>query len=217
MKSKHEIPNKFDHMKAHSFNFIQNEKVNSDLLHEKNVGKIDVGFYKRDQGTASVSKIRDNLDNTMKEDENVRGSKFVPAVIKQENGDIFVETIYRNVKIRSSEALTEKAETRVVTDSRTVYGKSGPQRYTTMCYIKPVPVPIWYTESVYLTIGSTRKRFEEKVYIKNKLRPYKWSENMYTEVKTMPKNITSDIYIPVEESDVHYVSLEPQQIAASAN
>lgn len=51
----------------------------------------------------------------------------------------------------------------------------------------------------------------------NKLRPYKWSESMNTEVQTTPKNIISDIYIPVDDSGIHYISFEPQQIAAGAN
>lgn len=46
MKSKHEIPNKFDYMKVHSVNFIINEKVYGELTHEKNVGKISDHFYK---------------------------------------------------------------------------------------------------------------------------------------------------------------------------
>uniref|UniRef100_V5GU35 Uncharacterized protein n=1 Tax=Anoplophora glabripennis TaxID=217634 RepID=V5GU35_ANOGL len=185
MKSKHEIPNKTDFMKAHSFNFIQNEIGNSDLIHGDK-------SYKHGQGgteTPSISKNQD-VENQKMEKEN---------------------------SSRTHESLIEKSETSIVTDSRTDYTGSAPKRYTTKCYITLAPIPIWYTESVSLTIGSTRRRYEEKVYIKNKLRPYKWSESMSTEVKTMPKNIISDIYIPVEDSDIHFMSLEPQQIAAGAN
>ncbi|KAJ8968174.1 hypothetical protein NQ314_002433 [Rhamnusium bicolor] len=90
-------------------------------------------------------------------------------------------------------------------------------RYTTKCYIKPVTLPIWYTESLFLNIGSTRRKYEEKIYFKNKLVPHSWSESMYTEIKTAPKRIISDAIIPVEKSEIHYISFEPQQIAAGAN
>ncbi|KAJ8982713.1 hypothetical protein NQ317_019504 [Molorchus minor] len=110
---------------------------------------------------------------------------------------------------------TERSEASIVTESRTDYSGTAPKRYTTKCYIKPVTVPTWYTESLYLKINSTKRRYEEKIYFKNKLVPSRWLESMNTEVKTAPKNIVSDIYIPVEESEVHYMSLEPQQIAAA--
>lgn len=42
----HGIPNKFDYMKAHSFNLIQTERTNTELEHETNVGKIDAAFYR---------------------------------------------------------------------------------------------------------------------------------------------------------------------------
>lgn len=45
MKSKLEMPSKYDVMKVLSHNFIRNEKVNTELEHEFNAGKIDSNFY----------------------------------------------------------------------------------------------------------------------------------------------------------------------------
>lgn len=54
MRSKNEIPNKYDFLKQHSFNFLLNEKYFSDVVHEKNVNFLekvvakDSGRYLRD-------------------------------------------------------------------------------------------------------------------------------------------------------------------------
>lgn len=40
MRSKNEIPNKFDFMKQHSFNFLLSEQNYSDGVHEKNVSTV---------------------------------------------------------------------------------------------------------------------------------------------------------------------------------
>ncbi|ENN80409.1 hypothetical protein YQE_03157, partial [Dendroctonus ponderosae] len=46
MRSKHEIPNKTDYMKAYTFNLIETERTNCELENERNVGKIDGAFYR---------------------------------------------------------------------------------------------------------------------------------------------------------------------------
>ncbi|CAH0554482.1 unnamed protein product [Brassicogethes aeneus] len=151
-------------------------------------------------------------------------TKFVPAKIKlnQTNTEIFVDALLKNVKVRVLQDLSKektttndnKSETSILTKSRFDYSGSAPKRYTTSCYIKPTPVPIWYTESLTLKINSTKRTYREQVYFKVKQRPYKWSETMTTEVMTCPKLHQNEAVVSVENSDFHYISLEPQQIAA---
>ncbi|XP_022918119.1 uncharacterized protein [Onthophagus taurus] len=100
---------------------------------------------------------------------------------------------------------------------RYVFSSGSLQRYVTTCYFQPKQIPVSYSETMILKIGSSKKKFFESVYCKNTLLPSKWSESMHTTIKreTEPKTLqTSEIYIPIEKSTFNYVSLEPQQIIA---
>lgn len=72
--------------------------------------------------------------------------KYVPALIKSKESEIFIHTVNRNVKVyvnfhytftvfikyfyfsRTHGSFTEKSETSIVTESRTDYGGSAPKR-----------------------------------------------------------------------------------------
>lgn len=93
--------------------------------------------------------------------------------------------------------------------------------------------PFWYSETMFLTIGSAKKSHEEHVLFKvldgnprkqsnlkrcvfqNKLIPMHWSETMTT-VTGDAQVCSAKVEIPVEDGGFHYMSLEPQQIAAEA-
>ncbi|RZC36553.1 uncharacterized protein BDFB_009170 [Asbolus verrucosus] len=191
MKWKNEIPNKTEFMKINSFNFIEYEKFHSELVHEKNVGKIQ--RFPPDE----ISQ-RKEAEKTTRSHDNLEA-------IDAENDK------------QTKESRT-MSETITLTKSKTDFNGSTPKRYTTKCFIKPVTTPFWYTESLFLNIGSTKRKYAEKMFFKEKLVPFHWSENMETEVKTGPKCIYSELIIPCDEPEdnVHYISLEPQQRAAKS-
>ncbi|KAJ3643493.1 hypothetical protein Zmor_026201 [Zophobas morio] len=188
MKWKNEIPNKTEFMKINSFNFIECEKFHSELVHEQNAGKIRVA---REEG------------GQRKEVKETRSYDNLAAVATQSD--------------KENKERRTMTETITLTKSNTDFTGSAPKRYTTKCFIKPVTTPIWYSESLFLNIGSTKRTYAEKIYFKEKLFPFRWSETMTTEVQTGPKCVYSDCFIPVDDytDDVQYVSLEPQQKAAS--
>ncbi|KAG5898101.1 hypothetical protein JTB14_027458 [Gonioctena quinquepunctata] len=101
---------------------------------------------------------------------------------------------------RSTRAEKSKtAEVSIIMDSSTDFSGSAPKRYITKCFIQPKTVPYWYTESVFLNIGSTRRKYQEKIFFKEKFIPVRWSERMSTEVTTFPKNIISELDILVDD------------------
>ncbi|XP_019754661.1 uncharacterized protein LOC109533709 isoform X2 [Dendroctonus ponderosae] len=137
--------------------------------------------------------------------------KLVPAKIKKcpETGEVLVKLIERDVHVRCQEAKND-----VLIESRTDFMGTAPKKYVSTCYFKPRTVPAWYTECILIHIGSTKRIYDEKIWFKQKLQPYYWTEKMTTTVNFPPtKAHFSDLTIPVRAEDVHFMSLEAQQIA----
>ncbi|KAH1017089.1 hypothetical protein HUJ05_007805 [Dendroctonus ponderosae] len=108
----------------------------------------------------------------------------------------------------------QEAKNDVLIESRTDFMGTAPKKYVSTCYFKPRTVPAWYTECILIHIGSTKRIYDEKIWFKQKLQPYYWTEKMTTTVNFPPtKAHFSDLTIPVRAEDVHFMSLEAQQIA----
>ncbi|XP_066248156.1 uncharacterized protein [Euwallacea similis] len=206
MRSKEKIPNKTNYMKALSFNLIQTERTNCELENEKNVGSIDGSFYrnfswqimgKRKESKMSQSEIEDVLK------------------IKNYELSAMSPDTTTNGRLQNTSKNHREEVNKIVLRSRTDYTGNYPKRHVSTCYLKPKVVPVWYTESLILNIGSTKRFYNEKIWFKHVHQPYYWSERMTTEVNFPPnKTHISQLDIPVPAMDGHYVSLEPQQIAA---
>ncbi|CAH0554481.1 unnamed protein product [Brassicogethes aeneus] len=203
-----EIVKTIEYFKKTLNSFIENEKIFSEITHENNVGKIKykLNILLDDESSpntqeCSMSKSNGHLESI---------SQSEHSIIDQ----IENSRVLQDLSKEKTTTNDNKSETSILTKSRFDYSGSAPKRYTTSCYIKPTPVPIWYTESLTLKINSTKRTYREQVYFKVKQRPYKWSETMTTEVMTCPKLHQNEAVVSVENSDFHYISLEPQQIAA---
>ncbi|XP_050304336.1 uncharacterized protein LOC126741909 [Anthonomus grandis grandis] len=196
MKSKREIPNEYDYLKAYSYNLILTEKTNCELEDKRNVGKIDGAFYRIfSWQIMGKQKERQISDQETKNGSNINNQDN-PTRISQYNVQQQRQT---------------KKELHIV-ESRNVYNNNTLKRYVTTCYFKQKTVPSWYSESLVLDLETKKKTFDEKVFYMNKLQPSYWSESVTTEVNSPAgKTFTANLLIPVPETGTHYVSLEPQQ------
>ncbi|KAK9704034.1 Reverse transcriptase (RNA-dependent DNA polymerase) [Popillia japonica] len=112
----------------------------------------------------------------------------------------------------------ENSKEIVTSQERITQGKYAPKRYVTTCYFQPKQLPVWYSETMILNIGSTKKKYFESIYYENKLSPFHWTESMTTIIPDAeePVLVNSSVDIPISPPECHYISLEPQQIAAMA-
>ncbi|XP_066155902.1 uncharacterized protein [Euwallacea fornicatus] len=205
MRSKEEIPNKTDYMKAYTFNLIQTERTNCELENEENVGRIDETFYRNFSWQIMGKRKERKLSQSKTGD--------VPKIKNRELSAMNPDTT--NGRLQDASKNHEEEVDKIVLRSRTDFTGNFPKRYFSTCYLKPKVVPVWYTESLILNIGSTKRFYTEKIWFKNVHQPYYWSEKMTTEVNFPPtKTHISQLDIPVPAVDGHYISLEPQQIAA---
>ncbi|KAI4462195.1 hypothetical protein MML48_5g00015383 [Holotrichia oblita] len=113
----------------------------------------------------------------------------------------------------------ENSEQIVTSEERVTQGRYAPKRYVTTCYFQPKQLPVWYSETMILNIGSTKKKYFESIYYENKLSPFHWTESMTTIIpdSEAPILVNSTVDIPISQPEFHYISLEPQQTAAMAN
>ncbi|KAF5307687.1 hypothetical protein FQR65_LT06742 [Abscondita terminalis] len=105
-------------------------------------------------------------------------------------------------------------ETAVVTTRTENSDKYSPKRYVTKCYFQPKQNPVSYSETLILTLGSNRKHYFDTVLYQTKLVPFRWTETMTTLTSPEKETFNSHIQCFVEEPKYHYMSLEPQQLAA---
>ncbi|XP_019872186.1 uncharacterized protein LOC109600474 isoform X2 [Aethina tumida] len=185
---KEKLPSNYEHMRIDTVQFLENEKASTEITHENNVGKIYI-----------------NTDDSIKQEQKPLSSSNgnITSISTKEYSNM--EQTHRRVVEEDVQQIT----TSVVTNSRVDYSGSTPKKYKTTCYLEPKTVPTWYTESLLLKLDSTKKVYSEQVYFKSKLQPTKWSESMTTNVQ----HHVNEIRIPITKSDVHYISLEPQQIS----
>ncbi|CAG9759710.1 unnamed protein product [Ceutorhynchus assimilis] len=210
MKSKHEIPSKTDYMKAYTYNLILTERTNCELEHERNIGKIDAAFYRNFSWQIMGKQRERQLSQTETKDD---AKSIKQNLLSQANGRP------RRQSFHGTHQDQDQGKVKAVVESRTDFNGNVPKRYTSTCYFKTNNIPAWYSESVLIKIGSTKRVYDEKVWFKHKIQPYYWEENMTTEVNFAPTiQQTSQIRIPVvAPDDDHYISLEPQQTAAGAS
>ncbi|XP_019872185.1 uncharacterized protein LOC109600474 isoform X1 [Aethina tumida] len=237
---KEKLPSNYEHMRIDTVQFLENEKASTEITHENNVGKIYINTDDRlHAGKEVVNKIEyfkgnvhdfitnEKIFTEITHENNVGKIKYKLNIlleddsIKQEqkplsssNGNITSISTkeYSNMEQTHRRVVEEDVQqitTSVVTNSRVDYSGSTPKKYKTTCYLEPKTVPTWYTESLLLKLDSTKKVYSEQVYFKSKLQPTKWSESMTTNVQ----HHVNEIRIPITKSDVHYISLEPQQIS----
>ncbi|XP_049949367.1 uncharacterized protein LOC126457246 isoform X2 [Schistocerca serialis cubense] len=57
-----------------------------------------------------------------------------------------------------------------------------PRKYTTVCWLEPCNVPVHYSSTVLITLGSTRKRYTEDIRFQTRLAPRRFSESVETPV-----------------------------------
>lgn len=110
-------------------------------------------------------------------------------------------------------------------------------RFITTCYLKCVQQPYWHSQTIYVTLGSTKRRYYENALFQvrntsvsdffintkvktrlfqHKLVPSHWRESMHTEIHPEKRSTyKSTIDIPIEPEEFHYISLEPQQDIAN--
>ncbi|KAI4462199.1 hypothetical protein MML48_5g00015898 [Holotrichia oblita] len=112
----------------------------------------------------------------------------------------------------------ENSEQIVTSEERVTQGRYAPKRYVTTCYFQPKQLPVWYSETMILNIGSTKKKYFESIYYENKLSPFHWTESMTTIIPDSeePIRVNSTVDIPISQPEFYYISLEPQQTAAMA-
>ncbi|KAK4875682.1 hypothetical protein RN001_012104 [Aquatica leii] len=100
------------------------------------------------------------------------------------------------------------------TESRTQPDKYAPKRYVTKCYFQPKQNPVSYSETLILTLGSNKKHYFDTVMYQTKLVPFRWTETMTTLTSPEKETFNSHFQCFIEEPKYHYMSLEPQQLAA---
>ncbi|KAJ9597796.1 hypothetical protein L9F63_011404, partial [Diploptera punctata] len=71
------------------------------------------------------------------------------------------------------------------------------RRYQTTCWLVPRSVPVLYSSTILIQLGSTKRRYIEEIKFQKRLIPRKFSESM--EVATEPcRCYTAQVTIPCE-------------------
>ncbi|ENN80408.1 hypothetical protein D910_06338 [Dendroctonus ponderosae] len=186
MRSKHEIPNKTDYMKAYTFNLIETERTNCELENERNVGKIDGAFYRNFSWQIMGKQRERHLSQTDAND-----------LVEAKRHEALSGSTPLSNETQHEKSRCQEAKNDVLIESRTDFMGTAPKKYVSTCYFKPRTVPAWYTECILIHIGSTKRIYDEKIWFKQKLQPYYWTEKMTTTVNFPPtKAHFSDLTIP---------------------
>ncbi|KAI4462219.1 flagella-associated protein [Holotrichia oblita] len=138
--------------------------------------------------------------------------KLLPAkILKNESDNLYVKTVDKSVIVNIR---PQNSEEIVTSEGRIKDGRYAPKRYVTTCYFQPKQLPVWYSETMILSIGSTKKKYFESIYYKNKLSVFHWTESIKTIIPGSEDAslINSAMDIPISKPEFHYISLEPQQI-----
>ncbi|KAI4462194.1 rab gdp/gtp exchange factor [Holotrichia oblita] len=138
--------------------------------------------------------------------------KLLPAkILKNECDNLYVKTVDKSVIVN---IWPQNSEEIVTSEERIKEERYSPKRYVTTCYFQPKQLPVWYSETMILNIGSTKKKYFESIYYKNKLSVFHWTESIKTIIPGSEDAslINSAMDIPISKPEFHYISLEPQQI-----
>ncbi|XP_067008226.2 uncharacterized protein [Anabrus simplex] len=87
-----------------------------------------------------------------------------------------------------------------------------PSKFQTKCWLEPRPVPIHYSSTVLMKLGSTRKRFTEEVTFQTRLVPCRFSEGVVKATVLPTRHYTSVLEIECQPPTVHVINLEQPEI-----
>lgn len=180
---------KIEFMQTSSFNFLENERM---------CNIVQRGGTHNYQADECDNAIRDGKHTNIKD-------------ITKSDDVIGTKT----TTLSRTQTENMPAQTIVTSEARKEPGRYAPKRYVTTCYFQPKQNPVSYSETVILTLGSSKKHYFETVMYQTKLIPFRWTESMTTLTPAAEGEAFQahhEVFVP--EPKYHYMSLEPQQIAA---
>ncbi|GLG94995.1 Protein of unknown function [Gryllus bimaculatus] len=95
---------------------------------------------------------------------------------------------------------------------RTTPTLSPSHGFRTTCWMEPRPVPVHYSSTVYMKVGSTKKRYVEEVTFQTRLVPRRFSESMTTATTIPSRRFTSVLEIQCLAPAVHVINLDDHQL-----
>ncbi|PNF36912.1 hypothetical protein B7P43_G08868 [Cryptotermes secundus] len=84
-------------------------------------------------------------------------------------------------------------------------------RYQTACLLVSRSVPVHYSSTVIIQLGSTKKRYLEEITFQKRLVPRHFSESMEVATEPTCQCYTSEVTIPCQPPLINIISLEAQQ------
>ncbi|XP_017770721.1 PREDICTED: uncharacterized protein LOC108558339 isoform X2 [Nicrophorus vespilloides] len=125
--------------------------------------------------------------------------KYLPAKIRKISENFSIETIDRPVRVRNFAGGTMGQDQN---------GNSvlpiGSKTYISKCYFQSKAIPIKYSETVIVKLGSRKKKYFESVYCQTKAVPYRWSETMLAQ---MGGEVHKSEMVVRREEECHYIAL----------
>ncbi|XP_023704476.1 uncharacterized protein LOC111862898 isoform X3 [Cryptotermes secundus] len=84
-------------------------------------------------------------------------------------------------------------------------------KYQTACLLVSRSVPVHYSSTVIIQLGSTKKRYLEEITFQKRLVPRHFSESMEVATEPTCQCYTSEVTIPCQPPLINIISLEAQQ------
>ncbi|KAJ8960064.1 hypothetical protein NQ318_009506 [Aromia moschata] len=168
MKSRHEIPSKYAFMKVHTFDFIQNEKTNAELVHEKNVGKIEQEFYKGETSEASdTAKYKPDTSEKITKSQTYGAETSEVSIMTESRTDLSGTT-----PKRYTTTCYVKPATVPIWYTESLYLKIGStkRRFEEKIYFKNKLLPYRWSENMYTEVKTApKKNYFRKLHSSGKI------------------------------------------------
>ncbi|XP_021916059.1 uncharacterized protein LOC110828059 isoform X2 [Zootermopsis nevadensis] len=87
-------------------------------------------------------------------------------------------------------------------------------KYQVSCWLVPRSVPVQYSSTVIVQLGSTKRRYREEINFQKRLVPRQFSEKMEVATEPQCQRYTSEVTIPCQPPLVKVISLEAQQLGS---
>ncbi|KAK7869081.1 hypothetical protein R5R35_000800 [Gryllus longicercus] len=113
---------------------------------------------------------------------------------------------------RMASRTTSEEVLSVCSDSSRTSVSHSSHRFRTTCWMEPRPVPVHYSSTVYMKVGSTKKRYVEEVTFQTRLVPRRFSESMTTATTIPSRRFTSVLEIQCLAPAVHIINLDDHQL-----
>ncbi|XP_069669180.1 uncharacterized protein [Periplaneta americana] len=84
-------------------------------------------------------------------------------------------------------------------------------KYQMACWLEPRSIPVQYSSTIIIQLGSTKKRYLEEITFQKRLVPRQFSEGMEVATDPLCRCFSSKVTIPCESPVANVISLEPQQ------